>query len=731
LLVILALGPPAKLNLFAKKASTEPLPGWQKAKSAERAVKADDYLLAESEYRFALGESLNAVGNIAMSEHRWDEAVRAFEEATYALADPTISSLNLASVFLQQKKPKQAEAVLRDVLSGSQRSNPRLRQMLAAAYAGQGRFPEALQEMNDARSLDPDDPELLYAHAMIALRAGKFEEAKPLMAQLEKLRPGPAVHVLLGRTLRDFQQFDQAQSQLKRALQLDPKTPRAEYYLGTLILLRNQFEKMDEAIAHFCSELENYPNDYLANLHLGIAYVSTRRAAEALPFLEKAAAVSRESEPLYHLGQARFQTNDLSGAIDALQRYLQPTADTAAAKSGPNVSSAHYVLAQALRAKGREMEALEHFEQARALKQDFAQTSQERMRSYLAEQAAETVGSGNFQVAVSPLSASPELERVKQQLSALIAESYFNLGVVLAKKERFKSSATLFYRASQWDPDYPNVDFSLGLARFKAAQYGLAVPALEKALAKAPTQADVVRMLGLSYFHSEQYARAAQILGRDPDIKTDPELQYTLGLSLIRSGAADRAAEIFRYMLSRNARSADVHLLLGDAHADQKQFDEALSEYKYALEIDPRLASAHLSTALILLRRGQLPQAQRELETELKNHPGDQRARYHLAYVLDLQGQRDQASTMLREVLRSGPAIPDARYLFGKILFARGESTAAAEQLEAAVRLAPTESRFRYQLALTLQKLGRSTEAESQFEKFRELKAKEQPSDKP
>jgi tetratricopeptide (TPR) repeat protein len=550
------------------------------------------------------------------------------------------------------------------------------------------------------------------------------------MAQLVRLRPGPAVHVLLGRTLRDFQQYDQAEAQLKQALQLDPKAPRAHYYLGTLILLRSQFEKIDEAIAHFRTEVGNYPGDYLANLHLGIAYVSTRRAAEAIPFLEKAAAASQEAEPFYHLGQARYQTNDLPGAIESLQKFLKATGDIGA-KPTPNLSSAHYVLAQALRASGRETEALAHFERARALKQDFVGVSQERLRSYLAEQASETVGSGKFQLAVSPLPASAEVGGLKQHLSTLIAQSYFNLGVLLAKKERFKSSAVLFYRASQWDPDYPNVDFSLGLARFKAAQYAMAVPPLEKAFERQPSRQDLLKMLALSYFNSEQYARAAQVLARDPDIKTDAELQYTLGLSLIRSGAADRAAEVFRYMLSRNGRSADVHLLLGDAHAAQKQFDEALAEYRNALNIDPRLPSAHLSSALILLRRGELTQAQAELESELKNHPADQRARYHLAYVLDLQGQRDRAATLLRDVLRADPASPDARYLFGKILFARGESSAAAEQLEAAVRLAPTESRFRYQLALALQRLGRSTEAETQFAKFRELKAGEQPSDKP
>jgi tetratricopeptide (TPR) repeat protein len=711
-------------SISAAQPARQAVPGAGKLSSAEKAIRADDPVLAESEFRAAAAEALLALGNLAISQRRWDFAFRAFDQVTLNLTDPSEASLNMASVLLQQQKAEQAEAVLRQLLA-DRGPDPRVGQMLAAAYAGQGRIGEALQQISDVEKRLPNDPPVIYSHASIALRAGKFEEARALFDRLEKLRPGAAVHVLVGRTLRDFQRLDEAESELRKALEIDPRATRAHYYLGTLILLRNQFERMDEAISLFHREVELSPRDYLANLHLGIAYVFTKRAAEAIPPLERASASTAEPEPLYHLGQARYQIGDYSGAVIGLEKFLR-SVDASGGKHA-NLSSAHYVLAQALRATGRDAEANDHFERARLLRQESVSTSQEKLSNYLSETGSEKVGSGTWQLAVAPMPPSTEVEAVQKQLIEIIANSYFNLGVLLAKKARFRAAATEFYYTQQWDSDYPNVDLSLGAARFNAGQFSMAVVPLERVVTKERSNLEASRMLALACFQSGQYARAAQLLERDPSLRTDHNLQYTLALALVRSGNSERAQEVFSYMLGHNATSAEVHLLLGNANAEQQQYDEALAEYKKALELDPKLKSAHLSSALILIRRAELAAARSELEKELELDPSDASARYHLAYVLDLQGDKRRAAEHLRQVLRATPGSADAHYLLGKILFNGGDLKSAAEELESAVRLTPDVSRYRYQLAQVLQRLGRASEAETEYAKFRELKAKEKP----
>ena len=83
--------------------------------------------------------------------------------------------------------------------------------------------------------------------------------------------------MLIGRTYRDFQQFDRARAALQRALKMNPRVGRAHYYLGTSAILEEGVVRLDEAIAEFKQELKITPDDPLATLRLGVVLVEARR----------------------------------------------------------------------------------------------------------------------------------------------------------------------------------------------------------------------------------------------------------------------------------------------------------------------------------------------------------------------------------------------------------------------------------------------------------------------
>jgi tetratricopeptide (TPR) repeat protein len=190
----------------------------------------------------------------------------------------------------------------------------------------------------------------------------------------------------------------------------------------------------------------------------------------------------------------------------------------------------------------------------------------------------------------------------------------------------------------------------------------------------------------------------------------------------VKSGDAKRAADVFSRLIARSGDSAALYVLLGDANAQQGDFDGALAQFEHALRLDPRATGAHFSSGVVELRRGHLPEAEQHFRAELAAHPSDNRARYHLAYALSLQQKRAEALPLVREVLKQTPAFHDGRYLLGQMLLDEGDATAAAEQLEASVRLAPDDARSHYQLGRAYQKLGRTDDAQQQFALFQQLK---------
>ena len=56
-----------------------------------------------------------------------------------------------------------------------------------------------------------------------------------------------------------------------------------------------------------------------------------------------------------------------------------------------------------------------------------------------------------------------------------IARAYLNLGVMRAQAQRFAQAAQMFELAAKVDPDFPQVQSSLGVAYFNARQFDKAI----------------------------------------------------------------------------------------------------------------------------------------------------------------------------------------------------------------------------------------------------------------
>jgi tetratricopeptide (TPR) repeat protein len=430
--------------------------------------------------------------------------------------------------------------------------------LLAVSYAAQGRFGEAMQQISEASSSVPMDPEPTYVEGVISVQAGNVAKASQAFANLLRLRPGAATRVLIGRTWRDYDRIEEAERELHEALRIDPRIPRANYYLGTILLRRPG--GIGEAISAFRRELEVAPNDYLTNLNAGVALLAQRQEREAIPLLAKAAQLGGNNHlPFYYLGQAQFQAGNMPAAADSLKKYLASGEDEPSMVA--NLGNAEYVLAQALRSIGKEDEAAPHFTRSRELKAKYHVQSQEQLDEYMAAAgvAQEKKASGIWKVSADSLPDS-EVKVARSALVEVVVRSYFNLGVILSQRQRYRAAAASFYRAAKWGPRFPNVQASLGTARFRAGMYELAIEPLREALAIEASNRSLARLLALSCFQTGVYSCAVEILERDPGVDLEPNLQYALGVSLVKVGKAGPASKVFSELIRRGGGSAELYI---------------------------------------------------------------------------------------------------------------------------------------------------------------------------
>ena len=662
--------------------------------TAENSLRQRDLQAAESRYREALFEGWLLTSTLEMVERRSAEAREALRNAALFAVETRPSLQALATAQLELGETASAVQILRG-LAGKDSTDVEILRLLAKALAAGGQLEEAGQKLDEASAAASDDPEQAFLLAMEYLWLKKVDAAEILFKRVVRARPIPQTHVLIGRAYRDAGEYERARSELRAAIGQDPGVRRAHYYLGMVILAdaATGADRLDRAIAEFQEERKGAPQDPLTNDQLGTAFLEAGRQTEALPAFEAAVRGEPRSAFVFHLGRCQLALDRPAEAATSSRRALELAQEQGAGES--ELAQIHYQLGLALRRLGSAQEATGHLSEAKRLSTQGTDTPGERMASRSFGAAAL-----DAQNQAALLSALPPAQRVelRARVKESLARAYFNLGVLQAQSQRFANAAEFFARAAEVEPDFPQVQSSMGVAYFNARQFDKATGPLTRAVAANPEDAGLSRLLAMSWLNTEAWAKAAALLRGDPERKTDASLQSAYGLALLRSGQAAEAEKVLAPLLTEQGDPPELGVLLGEAYANQEKYDQATESLNRALQRNADVAGAHGTLGFIYLRQRRLAEAEAALLTELKGHPTDLRSQLSLALVLDAENRPEEAVRRLRGALELKPDSADAQSLLGKILLAQGAVAEAVEHLKAAARLAPEDASIHDQL---------------------------------
>ncbi|WP_036228671.1 tetratricopeptide repeat protein [Marinobacterium jannaschii] len=151
---------------------------------------------------------------------------------------------------------------------------------------------EALKVLNEALAQFDDDISLLYSRAM----------------------------------LQEATQFDLAEKDLRRILQLEPDNAMAQNALGYTLTLHTRRYK--EALQLISKALEQRPDDAAIIDSMGWVLFKLGRVEEALPYLERAYKEVQDAEVASHLIQAYQAAGQRAKAEALLQKSLKQTPDS-------------------------------------------------------------------------------------------------------------------------------------------------------------------------------------------------------------------------------------------------------------------------------------------------------------------------------------------------------------------------------------------------------------------
>jgi tetratricopeptide (TPR) repeat protein len=723
---------PVLLLIAAPQASRDNIVRHYEA--ARAANGSGNTVKAESEYAQVLAEAYCQLGKIYSAEGRYGDAISAYQTSAGYRPDWEEALIGLGIAYFDAGKYNEALVPLGKVLTANPQSAGAL-QMTGKSYFMLGEFDRATAELEAARKLAPADYDVSYTLGLAFLKRHQYQPARQIYdGMLDQLGNRPELHIVFGRAYRETGFLGEALDEFKKAISLDPKFPRAHYYLGLTYLLRDGAPMIETAGEEFKLELISRPDEFFANYYLGILYAIQKKWDVAISFLEKAANIEpKNPDPYFHLGEAYQAVSKHDRAIEVLKKSIDLNPDLA--HNDYQVTTAHYRLARSLLKVGQTEAGQKEMDIAQKLKAESLKRDEKKLDSYQGS-APQDERHARFQelapaegiIAESekpdPKAAS-ELKTNEDYYAKVAASVHQDIGLIRAGRQDYPAAAQQFGLAAKFNPQLERIYFNWGLAAYKSESYKEAIPPLEKHLSLDPSSVPVKQLLGMSYFSTGDYPKAAELLSAVIAVRPgEVTLYYPLALSLVKQGNSDAADRVIQKMVSIGENKPEVHVLVAKAYQEQGDPARALEELKTALALDGKTQLAHYYSGLIYIKMGKLEEACREFEAELALKPDEIEASYHLAYALLADQKTDRGVQLMKQVVRLKPDYAEAHYELGKALFIQGDVPAAIEQLEAAARLKPDEPYVHYQLGRAYLAVGRKQEGQSQLDAYRQLKDK-------
>lgn len=701
--------------------------------AAETYQISEDLPNATIENRAILAIALQRVGNIALEEGNYAEAVIRLSESL-AFADTASNRINLAVAYMRQdqldkaiEEARKAIVIDPDFTYGHY--------ILGNIYFTKQDYKSALPALEKVFRASPNF-EVATALGLTYLNLRQLERAKLLYDEIliAAKKPSADLHIMFAQNYEKTNYPAETEREIKRALAIDSKHPRANFLLGYFILLHAGSERLSEAGTAFEEELKLSPEDFYSNFFVGVVATSENNHEKAIKYLKKAIELnSQKSEAYLFLAQSQIEVGDLVEAEKNLRQTVlleQNEADTTAQSR-----RTHFLLGRLLVRTGRKEEGENALKIARQLQEKSIQTARDEISQILGKVVKnknKTENPNAVKVSLPP-EKTAELGRVKAYLSEVLAQTYNNLGVISMRTGQTDDALLKFESAAKWKPDFPALNRNWGIASFHAGRFDKAVNPLSRQLKSNPSDSLVRRMLGVSYYFTQNYAKAVETFKPiEPTFLADAELAYFYGISLIQLKQEQSAAMIFGRLAESSQTNSEPLFYAAQGFMMLGSYERAVKELRQVVLLNPNLPKANYFIGQSLIRLNRFVEAEKAFAHELEINPTDLLSKYHLALTLiERKVETARAISILEEAISLKYDYADARYQLGKIFLEKGETNKAIEQLEIAVSSDDKKDYIHYQLSIAYRKAERKEDADRELKRYQELKAANRKTDSP
>jgi tetratricopeptide (TPR) repeat protein len=312
--------------------------------------------------------------------------------------------------------------------------------------------------------------------------------------------------------------LEQAETELRSALQSSPEDIRALDLLGVIRTLQHREPQAEEL---FSKVVQNNPTFAPGRAHLGLLYLQLGRSQEAVSQLREALRIdparTDASNALVHIlqdqSQAAVDGGDLEKALALVNEARGYAPDN------PDLQFGFGMLALRL---SLQQDAIKAFQRTLQLRRNDPLALYDLGRAFM--------GISKFDEARQQFA---EYVKVRPEDPS----GYCALGMTLAALERAPEARTEFERSIELAPAQTESYYRLGSLELQSGELESAAQNFRRVIDREPTHAPAFAGLGKIAFEQKHYAQAISLLQQAiADDSSIREAHYYLGLTFARVG---------------------------------------------------------------------------------------------------------------------------------------------------------------------------------------------------
>lgn len=455
-------------------------------------------------------------------------------------------------------------------------------------------------------------------------------------------------HVERAHELYDAGRWDEAETELRRALFLNPY--QAEWHFNLGLTLEAAGRHADAASAFersFELHSDESARDANSAMLVGVNLLRAGQPEAALRWLDRAAEIEPDSvAPFVHRVEALGELGRHDEAEEAF--YLAQQID-------PENAELYAAMAGVLSVRGDHERSVWCLREAARLDPELP-----RVRARLARAYAD----------------SGRLERARQLYVRELrddpgdVETLLGLGELLMDMHRLTEAGEKFRRVLEIEPDHPDAHHLLGELAEREGRTADALVQYDVVLRLDPAFPGARRRLAkvmLDRGREEDLPRVRDLLRRElrdaaSDDQTDAEEFEELGRLMLDAGVPADAIRAYRELLTRQPGNHRGHHGMSVALLEVGRTSDGIEEARRALALQPRFVPAMHNLALAHLREHRWVRARYWVRQALRIEPDDPALR-RLRLKLRLHSVLGLTTWAGRSIARLGRR---ARALFGR-----------------------------------------------------------------